>query len=164
MAKDAKTKARARVLHEAGQSLREVAQAVGVSFTAVKLWAKNEGWVKGKSAPKIAQKEEAALEAEAERHGVTKGRILAKVAELLDAKSIAATTTQGAISLCPVPPSLKAKYGDTAEVAGISAPVVPDRATQIAAAKMGIDVLGLKKVQVEAGDDIRNLFRSMRAA
>jgi hypothetical protein len=29
---------------------------------------------------------------------------------------------------------------------------------------MGIDVLGMKKVQVEAGDDLRSLFQSMRAA
>jgi hypothetical protein len=160
VAKDAKTIAKAKALYEAGESLRDVAQAVGSSFTAVKMWAKKGAWVKGKSAPKLAQKEEEALEKEAARHGVDKARILAKIDELLDAKSIAATTTQGAISLCPVPPELNAQYGDTAEVAGITAPVVPDRATQIAAAKMGIDVLGMKKevLTVNPSDELRKLW------
>jgi hypothetical protein len=133
----------------------------------VQVWIKDwisEGFPKGFLGSKLDQAEEKAAEAEAANHGVTKARILAKVGELLDAKSIAATTLQGAISLCPLPPESGAQYGEEAEVAGISAPVVPDRATQIAAAKMGIDVLGMKKVQVEAGDDLRSLFQSMRAA
>ena len=160
MAKDAKTRAKARVLYEAGQSLRDIAEELDTSFQTVQNWSKKEGWTKGKSRTKLEQREEKALEAEAERHGVTKGRILAKVGELLDAKSIAAVTTQGAISLCPLPIDSDAELGEKEDVAGIRGDVVPDRATQIAAAKMGIDVLGMKKeiVTVNPSDEMRKLW------
>jgi hypothetical protein len=160
VAKDAKTRAKARVLYEAGQSFAQIAPKVKASVRVLKDWCKNEGWIKGESAPKLHQKAADALEAEAERHGVTKARILAKVGELLDAKSIAAVTTQGAISLCPLPATSKAKLGGKEAVAGIDGDVVPDRATQIAAAKMGIDVLGMKKevVTVNPSDEMRKLW------
>jgi hypothetical protein len=159
MAKDAKTRARARVLYEAGQSLREVAQAVGTSFTSVKLWAKKEAWTKGKSAPKIAQREEAALEAEAERHGITKGKVFAKVAELIDAKSLAVITTQGAVSLAPMLPDAKVTKGK-GDFMGIQYDVVPDRKTQMEAAKLAADVLGMKKevVTINPSDEMRKLW------
>ncbi|HLP41256.1 MAG TPA: hypothetical protein VK465_07090 [Fibrobacteria bacterium] len=161
MAKDAKTRAKARALYEAGQSFREVAQAVGTSFTSVKLWAKKDGWEKGKAAPKIAQKEEAALEREAERHGLTKARVLAKVAELIDANSLAVITTQGAVSLCPMLPTAKAKDGKGTFM-GIDYDVVPDRKTQLEAAKLAADVMGMKKVEVDASEGFRSFFQGLR--
>lgn len=164
MAKDAKTRAKARVLYEAGQSLREVAQAVGTSFTSVKLWAKKEAWQKGKAAPKIAQKEEAALEAEAERHGITKGKVFAKIAELIDAKSVAVITTQGAVSLCPMLPGAKVGADGKAGFMGIQYDVVPDRKTQGEMTKLAADVLGMKKVEVDAGEGFRSFFQSLRGA
>jgi hypothetical protein len=163
MAKDAKTRAKARALYEAGHSLNDIAKELDLDRKSVLAWSKKEGWIKGKKGPELDRKAEEALEKEAERHGVTRARILAKVGELLDAKSIAAVTTQGAISLCPLPHTSEAQLGGKEDVAGIQGDVVPDRATQIAAAKMGIDVLGMKKVQVEAGDDLRSLFQSMRS-
>jgi hypothetical protein len=160
VAKDAKTRAKARVLYEAGQSLRSICKETGIARNTLAGWISSEGWVARKIEPKLIQREEAALEKEAERHGVTKARILAKVGELLDAKSIAAVTTQGAISLCPLPANSKAKLGGKEAVAGIDGDVVPDRATQIAAAKMGIDVLGMKKeiVTVNPSDEMRKLW------
>lgn len=123
MAKDAKTKARAKALYEAGQSFREVAQAVGTSFTSVKLWAKKEAWTKGKAAPKIAQREEMALEREAERLGLTKARVAAKVVSLLDAK--------------------KTVFWQGEEVTDVE-----DNGTQLGAASLAADILGMKKVEV----------------
>lgn len=58
----------------------------------------------------------------------------------------------------PPAPESPAKLGGKAEVAGIEADVVPDRATQIAAAKMGIDVLGLKKSTVDLTTGGRSLL------
>lgn len=163
MAKDAKTRARARALYEAGDSLRDISRAVKVSLPTVQKWAKTDGWEKGKSETKLAQRESAALEAEAERHGITKAKVFQKIAELIDAKSVAVITTQGAVSLCPMLPNAESKDGK-AEFQGIRYDVVPDRKTQGEMTKLAADVLGMKKVQVEAGDDLRSLFQSMRAA
>lgn len=156
MAKDAKTRAKARTAYEKGDSLRTIAADLNIAFTSVKNWAKTEGWIKGKSASKLAQKEEAALEAEAERHGITKGKVLAKVAELIDAKSLAVITTQGAVSLAPMLPTAKVTQGK-GDFMGIQYDVVPDRKTQMEAAKLAADVLGMKK----AGLDITTGGRSL---
>lgn len=158
VAKDAKTKARAKALYEGGKgSFREVAQAVGTSFTSVKLWAKKDGWQKGKAAPKIAQREEAALEAEAERHGITKAKVFQKIAELIDAKSVAVITTQGAVSLCPMLPDAKTEKGK-ADFRGIQYDVVPDRKTQGEMTKLAADVLGMKKTHVDLTTGGRSLL------
>lgn len=139
MAKDAKTRAKARALYEAGRSLREVSRAVQVSLPTVQKWATQDAWEKGKSETKLARKAEEALEKEAERHGVTKGKVFAKVAELMDAK--------------------KTEFYQGEPVA-----TVTDNGTQTAATSLAADLLGMKKVQVEAGDDLRSLFQSMRSA
>ncbi len=164
MAKDAKTRAKARVLYEAGQSLRDIAAKLDLNHKTVLSWSKTDQWQKGKKGPELEQVAEKAMEAEAARHGVTRARILSKVGELLDAKSIAAVTTQGAISLCPLPHDTDAEMGEKAEVAGIEADVVPDRATQIAAAKMGIDILGMKKVDMDPGEGFRAFFQALKGA
>jgi hypothetical protein len=162
VAKDAKTRAKARALYEAGESFRDVAQAVGTSFTSVKLWAKKDGWEKGKTAPKLAQKEEDALEAEAERHGIDRAKVLAKVAELIDAQSVAVITTQGAVSLCPMGPKAKVTDKGKSNFMGIDYDVVPDRKTQLAAAQLAADVLGMKKVEVDPGEGFRSFFQALK--
>lgn len=162
MAKDAKTKAKARALYEAGQSFREVAQAVGTSFTSVKLWAKKDGWEKGKAAPKIAQKEEEALEREAEHRGLTKARVAAKIAQRLEAKSILRKSDNGGIALIPMPAGAKVEDGGLAQVFGGTYYVTEDTRTQDKAIDQAIAVLGMAKVEVDAGEGLRQFFQSLR--
>lgn len=152
-------------------SYREIATKVGVSYRTVASWAekgapdvKKGPWEKGIHSTKLQQKQEAALEAEAERHGITKAKVFAKVAELIDAKSVAVITTQGAVSLCPMLPGSKVSKDGKADFMGIQYDVVPDRKSQIEVTKLAADVLGMKKVELGASDDLRGLFQSMRAA
>ena len=139
MAKDAKTKAKAKALYEAGQSFREVAQAVGTSFTSVKLWAKKEAWTKGKAAPKIAQREEMALEREAERLGLTKARVAAKIVSLMEARK-------------------------TVFHQGIPMAETEDNGTQLGATGLAADILGMKKAEVDAGEGFRAFFQALKGA
>lgn len=157
MAKDAKTRAKAKTAYEAGDSLRTIAADLNIAFTSVKNWAKTEGWIKGKAASKLAQKEEAALEAEAERHGITKGKVFAKIAELIDAKSVAVITTQGAVSLCPMLPGAKVTDGK-AGFQGIQYDVVPDRKTQGEMTKLAADVLKMKGAHLDLTTNGRSLL------
>lgn len=150
MAKDAKTRAKAKAAYEAGESLRAISSDLGVNFQTVQHWSKKEGWVKGKSQSKLEQRESAALEAEAERHGITKARVLAKLGELIDAQSVAVITTQGAVSLCPMPAGSKVTRGK-ADFMGIQYDVVPDRKSQIEVTKIAADVLGMKKLDITSG-------------
>lgn len=163
MAKDARTRAKARAQYEAGHSLNDIAKELDLDRKSVLAWSKKEGWIKGRKGPELDRKAEEALEAEAERHGVTKARILAKVGQLLDAESVAVITTQGAVSLAPLQPDAKTTKGK-ADFMGIAYDVVPDRSTQIAAAKMGIDVLGMKKVTIDPSEDFRNLWNDLKGA
>jgi hypothetical protein len=161
MAKSEEVRARGKALHGVGEGSRGIAKACSVDVKTAQAWVRDweeEGYPKGYLKPHLDQKERESLEEEAKRNGVTRGRLLAKVGELLDAKSIAAVTTQGSISLCPLPTDSKANEGEKAAVAGIEAAVVPDRATQIAAAKMGIDVLGLKKSTLDLTTGGRSLL------
>lgn len=138
MAKDAKTRAKARALYEAGESFAQIAPKVKASVRILKDWCKNEGWVKGESAPKLHQKAEKALEAEAERHGVTKGRVFEKVAELMEAKK---TEFYKGVPVCDV----------------------TDNGTRLGATSLAADLLGMKKVEVEPGEEFRQFFQSLRA-
>ena len=77
---------RAKALHEQGKSFSQIHDALGIPLRTLKYRAKNEKWEKGKLAPRLHQKEQQALESEAARHGVTKGKVFEKVAELMGAK------------------------------------------------------------------------------
>lgn len=138
MAKDAKTRGRARVLYEAGHSLRDIAAELNTAFTSVKNWAKKEGWVKGKAAPKLAQREEQALERQAERNGLTKAKVSAKVLALMEARK-------------------------TVFHQGVPMAETTDNGTQVAATSLAADILGMKKLQVDPSDEFRAFFGSLKA-
>jgi hypothetical protein len=157
VAKDAKTRAKARALFEAGQSLRDVSKAVHIALGTVQKWAKTDAWEKGKSETKLARKAEESLEREAERFGLTKSKVFAKVAELIDAKSLAVITTQGAVSLAPMLPDAKTE-GGKGDFMGIQYDVVPDRKTQMEAAKLAADVLKMKGASLDITSGGRSLL------
>lgn len=157
MAKVPAIKAKAKALYEAGQSLRDIAAELDTSFQTVQNWSKKGGWIKGKSRTKLEQREETALEAEAERHGVTKGKVFEKVAELMCANSLAVITTQGAVSLAPMLPDAKVTKGK-GDFMGIQYDVVPDRKTQMEAAKLAADVLGMKRAHLDLTTGGRSLL------
>jgi hypothetical protein len=157
VAKDAKTRAKAQAAYEKGESLRAIAADLNVAFTSVKNWAKTGGWEKGKAAPKLAQKEAESLEKEAERFGLTKAKVFQKVAELIDAKSLAVITTQGAVSLAPMLPDAKTE-GGKGDFMGIQYDVVPDRKTQMEAAKLAADVLKMKGASLDITTGGRSLL------
>jgi len=158
MAKDAKTRAKARALYEAGHSLNDIAKELDLDRKSVLAWSKKEGWIKGRKGPELDRKAEEALEAEAARHGVTKGKVLAKVAELIDAKSLAVITTQGAVSLAPMLPDAKVSEKGKGDFMGIQYDVVPDRKTQMEAAKLAADVLGMKRSHLDITSNGRSLL------
>jgi Putative ATPase subunit of terminase (gpP-like) len=162
VAKDAKTRARARALYEAGQSLNQIASELDLDRKSVMGWSKKGSWIKGKAGPKLDRKAEVALEAEAERHGITKAKVFAKIAELIDAKSVAVITTQGAVSLCPMLPNAKADKDGKAEFMDILYDVVPDRKTQGEMTKLAADVLGMKK-QTESPDLANSILAWVRS-
>lgn len=137
MARDAKTRGKAKALYEKGESLRDIAGELHIAFTSVKNWAKKEQWVKGKAAPKLAQREEAALEREAERHGVTKGKVFAKVAELMEAEK-------------------------TEFYKGMPVASVTDNSARLGATNLAADILGMKKIQVDPSDEFRAFFGSLK--
>lgn len=163
MAKDAKTRAKARALYEAGQSFAQIAPKVKAGIRSLKSWCKSEGWTKGESAPKLHQIEQFAIEREAEVQGITKAKVLAKIAEHIDAKSLAVITTQGAVSLAPMLAKAAVKDGK-GEFQGIEYDVVPDRKTQQKAVDQAIAVLGMAKVQVDPSDEFRAFFGGLKAA
>lgn len=135
MAKDAKTRARARALYEAGHSLNDIAAELDLDRKSVLAWSKKEGWIKGRKGPELDRKAELALEAEAERHGVTKGKVFAKVAQLMEAKK-------------------------TEFYQGQAVATVTDNGTQTSATSLAADLLGMKKeiVTVNPSDEMRKLW------
>jgi hypothetical protein len=82
MAKDAKTRARAKALYEAGKSFSQIADELPVSDRAAKEWCRREGWVKGKSSQELHQTEREALHREAEKAGIDKAKWVKELALL----------------------------------------------------------------------------------
>ena len=161
MAKDQKLHAKARALYESGLSYSQIADQLPVSPRSLKSWCKAGKWVKGASAQELHRKEQVALERDAERRGITKAKVLDKIAELIDATSVAVITTQGAVSLCPMLPDAEVKEGKSGFM-GIDYDVVPDRKTQLSAAQLAADVLGMKKQQ-EAPDLANSILAWVRS-
>jgi hypothetical protein len=157
VAKDAKTRAKARAKYEAGHSLNDIAAELDLDRKSVLAWSKKEGWIKGKKGPELDRKAEVSLEREAERFGLTKSKVFAKVAELIDAKSLAVITTQGAVSLAPMLPDAKT-FGGKGDFMGIQYDVVPDRKTQMEAAKLAADVLKMKGASLDITTGGRSLL------
>lgn len=86
MAKDAKTRAKARALYEAGNSTADIAKKLHLGLRTVKGWCKSGGWEKGKKEPDLHQRyEEASLEA-ARAAGLSLRSLFDGVNTLLTAK------------------------------------------------------------------------------
>jgi hypothetical protein len=164
MAKDAKIHAKARALYEAGESFEKIAPKVGASVRSLKSWCKKEGWIKGEAAPKLHEKEAKALEQERERLGLSKARVQAKIASRFEAKMAVRVTDSGAFSTVPLPSGIEVDEDGKADFGGERLRVTDDVRTQDKALDQAIAVLGMAKVQVEASDDLRALFQSMRPA
>jgi Putative ATPase subunit of terminase (gpP-like) len=153
---------KAKALYHAGKSLEQIKAKTGISKTTLIAWKTKYNWgEKGQALPELERKESAKLESEAEKHGITKARVFAKIAELIDAKSLAVITTQGAVSLAPMLPSAKVADGK-GDFMGIQYDVVPDRKTQIEATKIAVDTLSMKKIQVDPSDEFRSFFSGLK--
>jgi hypothetical protein len=153
---------KAKALYHAGKSLEQIRVKTGVSKTTLIAWKTRYNWgEKGQALPELERIEASKLESEAEKHGINKARVFAKIAELIDAKSLAVITTQGAVSLAPMLPSATVAKGK-GEFMGIQYNVVPDRKTQIEATKLASDVLGMKKMQVDPSDEFRSFFTGLK--
>lgn len=127
----------ARALYRAGKSLEYIKSKTGVSKTTLIAWNRKFDWgEKGADRPNLEQKEAQALEREAERNGLTKAKVLLKVNALLDAISMV-------------------KVGDEMVKA-------PDNRTQLGAASLAADVLGMKK-QVESPDLAQSILSWVRS-
>jgi len=151
VARDARIKAKAKALYEAGESARSISKSLQVARNTLAEWISSGAWEARKTEPKLIRKEQEALEAEAERHGITKAKVLTKLSELIDAQSVAVITTQGAVSLCPMLPGAKVSKDGKADFMGIQYDVVPDRKSQIEVTKLAADVLGMKKLDITSG-------------
>lgn len=152
----------AKALWHAGKSLTQIKEKTGVSKMTLVKWKEKYNWgIKGANLPELERKAEVKLEKEAERHGITKAKVFAKIAEHIDAASLAVITTQGAVSLAPMAPGQQVK-GGKGEFMGIQYDVVPDRKTQAKAIDQAISILGMAKVQVDATDEFRNFFSGLK--
>lgn len=131
MAKDAKTKAKARVMYEAGKSSRVIAKALDISDHHTVLdWAEKGEWVKGGSTTKIAQKEEEGVLEAARRAGLSMETYFRGVRELTEAANVITTGPEGQVFQYPKPAySAIQKDGQGREVAeflGTNCEVVPN--------------------------------------
>jgi hypothetical protein len=162
----AKTWARAKVLHEEGKSFEEIHQELHLPSRTLKWRAKKEGWVKGRLAQELHQKEEDARGKERERLGLTKARVEAKIAQRLDAKMAVLITDSGSFSTVPLPPGVVVGEDGRADVLGGSFIVTDDAKTQDKAIDQAIDVLGMKKeiLTVNPSDELRKLWALAKGA
>lgn len=152
----------AKALWYAGQSLQKIKEKTGISKVTLLKWKEKYNWSeKGTDLPKLERIEAAKIESEAERHGITKAKVFAKIAEHIDAASLAVITTQGAVSLAPMTPGQQVE-GGKGEFMGIRYDVVPDRKTQAKAIDQAIAILGMAKVQVDATDEFRSFFSGLK--
>lgn len=145
MAKPAPNWPKAKSLYEAGNGWPFIHSQTSIPVRTLKYRAKKEKWQKNRIAPVLHDREVQALERAAEKRGITRAKVLDKVAELIDAQSVAVITTQGAVSLCPMLPEAKANKEGKSTFQGIEYDVVPDRRTQLEATKIAADVLGMKR-------------------
>lgn len=133
MGKPAPNWPRAKALHEQGKSFTEIHAAIGIPVRTLKYRAKKESWEKGRLAPALHQKEQAALEKEAERHGVTRAKVFEKVAELMAAE--------------------KTEFYKGSPVCNIT-----DNSARLGATNLAADLLGMKKQP-----EVDNLAESIMA-
>lgn len=141
--KDPKVRAKARALYESGMPGRQVCKQVGIARNTLADWVESDGWVFRKTEPKLIRKEEEALEREAERHGITRAKVLSKLGHLVDAKT-ALVEGQMGYARIPLPEGTQVNDGH-AIIEGKPALIVDDRETQVNIIKISVDVLGMKR-------------------
>lgn len=133
MAHDAKTRAKARALYEAGQSTADIAQKFHLGLRTVKGWCKSGGWEKGKAEPKLHQAQtDAAIKAAADA-GLTEAKVAAKVVSLMEAE--------------------KTVFWQGSRVADVQ-----DNGTQLGAASLGADILRMKGSRLDLTTGGRSLL------
>ena len=121
MAKDAKTRAKARAMYEdLGRSSRDIAEVLGLNHQTVLLWSKNGQWVKGINRAKIEQIAHEAKVKEAQRRGLTEAVVTEKIVELMHAQK-------------------------TVFHQGDAIATVKDHTTQLGATNLGAEVLKMKR-------------------
>jgi ElaB/YqjD/DUF883 family membrane-anchored ribosome-binding protein len=158
VAKDAKTRAKARALFEGGESARSICRTLKLARNTLAEWITSDGWEAGKNEPKLIQKEQDALEKERERIGLTKARVEAKIARRLDAKMAVRITDSGSFSTVPLPAGIEVGEDGTAEAFGMTVQVTDDARTQDKALDQAIEVLGMNKSAADLASGIRSLL------
>ncbi len=162
MAKDGATRAKARAAFESGKSARSICATMGLARNTLAAWITSGGWVAGKNAPKLIQKEEKALEVAAARLGLDKAKVTAKIAQRLNAKMAVRITDSGSFSTCPLPPDFETGPDGKTMFGGETLTVTDDAGTQGKALDQAIAVLGMAKVQVDPSDEFRAFFGSLK--
>jgi predicted transcriptional regulator len=181
MAKDAKTRAKARALYEAGHSFSQIADELPVSDRAMKEWCRKEGWKKGISSQELHQKEREKLVKEAEAAGVDRARILKELAIL------GFSDIRNYLTIDPEVGTIRAKgFDDMGADASRAIRKVKERRTIKQAAdgketilestfefdlhdKLGSlvemgNILGIKKVELDPGEGFRTFFQSLKGS
>jgi transposase len=136
VAKDAKTKAKAKALHGQGKSERDIAGLTGATRPTVKKWIDEweaTGFPKGYLQPKLDQAQtDAALKA-AHDAGLTEAKVAAKVVALMDAQ--------------------KTVYWQGSRIEETE-----DNGTQLGAASLGADILRMKGSKLDITSGGRSLL------
>jgi uncharacterized protein YjcR len=129
----------AKALYHAGKSLTQIKAKTGVSKVTLLKWKAQYNWgIKGEALPELERKEAVKLEAEAERHGVTKAKVFAKVGQLMDAEN----------SILVNDKQVK----------------TPDNRIQLGATSLAADILGMKKLVVDPSDEFRSFFSGLKGS
>jgi len=129
MAYNAETRAKARNLFESGVPRNQISKKLTIDYNTLLAWERNDGWEKNKLVPQIQEEiHKTTLELAIER-GLTKGRIIDKIANLLDAQK---------------PVGLNENGDD-----GPGVIYADDSQTQVKAARLAVDVLGMVTLKEE---------------
>jgi len=81
-------KAKAQSLYENGMSTPKIAEKLSINPNTAKAWAKKGEWSKGRIIPELVQKETETLLKLAEKKGLTQGKVIDKIQELLEAQRL----------------------------------------------------------------------------
>ena len=178
MAKDAKTRAKARALYESGKSFAQIADVLPAGVRTLKGWCKSEGWIKGESAPELHRIEQEKLEAEAEKAGIDRAKILNELAlvGLADIKDLITVDKDGNVQARDLDSlgaasrtikSIKQKKTSRKEHGAEGATIEEVTLEYVTHDKIGAlveagNILGIKKLQVDPSDEFRAFFGSLK--
>ncbi len=127
----------AKALYHAGKSLTQIRAKTGVSKMTLLAWKAKYNWgEKGQALPELERKEAAKLESEAEKAGLKKAVVAAKILSLMSAEKHIVFN------------------GELKKVS--------DNGAQVSATSLAADVLGMKKIQVDPSDEFRSFFSGLK--